>query len=138
MTFKSAGIRINRVRVTSAAQRRTRTSSSCGCEHTSGNRSCGDKVDPAVDAIQEAGDEISCIFGQLKNRWVANELAMAIRRRDGQQVQRILKRCGCDCKVVAFFCTHDSDCVRVCCQFGKWNEVKVTFDICINKIKNHC
>jgi hypothetical protein len=138
MTLKSATMKFSRIRYSVAQKRGARTSwSSCGCDRSSGGSRSGGE-DPAVDAIQDAGKELSCIFNFIQNRMVAAELAKAIHWRESRVVQEILKQCGCDCKVVAFFCTGESDCVRVCCEFGKWNEVKVTFDICIKRKKSEC
>ncbi|PWV90652.1 hypothetical protein DFQ01_14035 [Paenibacillus cellulosilyticus] len=141
MTLKSATMSFTRVRYSVAQKRGTRTSwsssNSCGCGRSSGGCRSGGE-DPAVDAIQDAGKEISCIFNLIQHREVAEELAKAIRWRESRVIQEILKHCGCDCKVVGFFCTGESDCVRICCEFGKWNEVKVTFDICIKRRKSSC
>lgn len=141
MTLKSATMSFKSIRYSVAQKRGARTSwssnNSCGCGRSSGGcRSGGD--DPAVEGIQDAGKELSCIFNFMQNRAVAEELAKAIRWRESRVVQEILRHCGCDCKVVAFFCTNESDCVRICCEFGKWNEVKVTFDICIKRRKSSC
>lgn len=141
MTLKSATMSFKRIRYSAVQKRGARTSwssnRSCGCGNKSdGWRSGGD--DPAVESIQDAGKELSCIFNLMQNRWVAEELAKAIHWRESRVVQEILKHCGCDCKVVGFFSTSESDCVRVCCEFGKWNEVNVTFDICIKRKKSSC
>lgn len=112
---------------------RARVSSDCNCKEN--HKSCGRKEDPAVDAMQDAGKVLSDVFGQLKDKDVAAMLVRAIRCRDARAVQELL---NCDCRVVKFFCTQDKDCVRICCAFGRYNDVTVTFDICVRRIQDAC
>lgn len=132
----SANLKLKASNMKSAAKttRRARISSSCNCNKDA-HKSCGRKEDPAVESMQEAGKELSDIFKQLKDRQTAAKLVRAIRCRDAKAVQSLL---GCDCRVINFFCTHDKDCVRICCQFGRYNDVTVTFDICVKRVKDEC
>lgn len=99
------------------------------------NKSCGKKQDPAVQGVQEAGKELSDFFKKLKCEENAETLVRAIRDRNEKAIQCLL---DCNCKVVCFFSTRDQDCVRICCSFGRWNDVTVTFDICIKKLFDPC
>jgi len=93
------------------------------------------REDPAVAAMQEAGDELSCLFNKLKQREVAGDFVKAIRCHDVKEIQSII---GCECHVVCFFNSNDSDCVRICCAFGSHGDVKITFDICVKRIFDAC
>ncbi|MCM3630381.1 hypothetical protein M3194_23905 [Paenibacillus glycanilyticus] len=117
--------------------------SNCGCtmDRVGGVESGGnnnhdrhccdhDRQDPAVEGVQDAGKELSKVFGNLRNEEVAEKLVRAIRRHDARTVQKLV---GCDCRVVDFFRTRNADCVRVRCSFGRWKDVVVTFDICIRR-----
>ncbi|WP_424768688.1 hypothetical protein [Paenibacillus sp. sgz302251] len=101
---------------------------------TSGNlndqKSNGCKQDRAVAGVQDAGKELSEFFRKLKNEEVAEKLVRAIRNRDAKTINHLLE---CDCRVVSFFRLQDKDCVRVFCAFGRFNDVTVTFDICIRR-----
>jgi len=128
MSMRKGGVKIKNVRFQNVSKRSTNAGSrSCGCD-----RDCQHE-DPAVDAVQDAGKVLSCIFGLLEKRAVAEELVRAIRRHDRCAVDEILKHCGCDCHAVGFFCSGNADCVRICCRFGRRGEVRVTFDICIDR-----
>ena len=115
--------------------------SNCGC--AAGDRVGGEmdsnrdhdchrssRRDPAVEGVQDAGKELSKVFGKLKNEEVAERLVRAIRRHDARAVQQIV---GCDCHVVDFFRTRNADCVRVRCSFGPYRDVVVSFDICVRR-----
>ncbi len=147
-------VKIRSVRTKAQASGRSRvTTSSCGCKksHTSsgnkstgsksagnqssGHKSCGRSTDPAVLAMQEAGGDLSKLFKQLKDEETAEKLVMAIRHRNAKAVQQLI---GCHCKVLAFFCSHNKDCVRICCSFGRNHEVVISFDICVKKAENPC
>ncbi|MCA0756424.1 hypothetical protein KP806_15325 [Paenibacillus sp. N4] len=121
------------------ASRRVRIScSNCKSNGNIGgdrNRSCGKKQDPAVEGVQEAGKVLGDFFKKLKCEDNAETLVKAIRCRNEKAIECLL---GCNCKVVCFFSTRDKDCVRICCSFGRWNDVTVTFDICIRKLFDPC
>ncbi|WP_127570700.1 hypothetical protein [Paenibacillus xylaniclasticus] len=130
MSMRKGGMKFANVRFQSVSKRHASAGSrSCGCDHDHRSR----QDDQVVDTIQDAGQELNCIFGLLEQRRVAEELVRAIRRHDRCVVEMILKHCGCDCKVVDFFRSGGFDCVRVSCRFGRMSEVKVTFDICIER-----
>lgn len=126
-------LNVRNVKTTRKSTSRAHVSSNCTCKDD--HKSCGRRKDPAVDALQVAGEELSDIFKQLKNEDVAEMLVRAIRCRDARAVQRLL---GNDCRVVDFFCTHDKDCVRIFCAFGRFNDVTITFDICVRKVRDVC
>ncbi|WP_127530887.1 hypothetical protein [Paenibacillus kobensis] len=131
MSMRKGGMKIKNVRFQGVTKHTTDTGSrSCGCDrdHRS-NRS----DERAVDAVQDAGKVLSCIFGLLENRRVAEDFVRAVRRHDRCVIEAILKHCGCDCKVVTFFRSGDADCVRISCRFGRRDEVRVNFDICIER-----
>ncbi|KRE47945.1 hypothetical protein [Paenibacillus sp. Soil522] len=132
----SANLKLKASNMKSAAKTtsRARISSSCNCNKND-HKSCGRKEDPSVESMQEAGKELSDIFRQLEDRQTAAKLVRAIRCRDAKAVQSLL---DCDCRVVNFFCTRDKDCVRICCQFGRFNDVVITFDICIKRVQDEC
>ncbi|WP_338554207.1 hypothetical protein [Paenibacillus sp. KS-LC4] len=136
MSVKSK-FQVKNIKSASRKSKRARTSS-CSCqrqESANDNRSNGcRRTDPAVEGVQDAGKELSKIFKRLENEEVAEKLVKAIRCHDARAVQNII---GCDCKVVQFFCTQRSDCVRVCCLFGRDNEVTISFDICIKRENIH-
>lgn len=134
MSAKSK-VSIVNVKTVGSAKRSARISNcSCGNNHDHvEHKSCG-RRDPAVEGVQEAGKELSQIFKHLKNEEVAERLVRAIRCHDARAVQRII---GCECRVVHFFCTHRSDCVRICCSFGRDRDVTVSFDICIKRREDH-
>ncbi|WP_028612737.1 hypothetical protein [Paenibacillus harenae] len=124
-------VKVRSVKTRKSSRRRVRiSSSSCGCK-SEGRR----KQDPAVEGVQEAGKELSKIFDQLRNENVAEKLVKAIRCHDARTIQRLL---DCDCRVVSFFRMRDKDCVRICCQFGRYNDVTVTFDICVRSVQDQC
>ncbi|MFX3633265.1 MAG: hypothetical protein ACE3L7_15375 [Candidatus Pristimantibacillus sp.] len=127
------------VKTVRKAKQPARISSSCSCEkdQNKSNKSCGcgRRKDSAVDAVQDAGKELSQLFGQLKDEDTAEKLVRAIRCRDARTIQRII---GCDCRVVHFFCTSFSDCVKICCVFGKCHDVTISFDICIKRRSDCC
>ncbi|CAM4095012.1 hypothetical protein L1N85_10505 [Paenibacillus alkaliterrae] len=129
-------MKVRSVKSKSKTTSRARVSYS-SCKYKDDHKSCGHKhkQDPAVEGVQEAGKELSDIFKQLKNENVAEKLVKAIRCRDARAVQSLL---DCDCRVVDFFCTHDKDCVRICCAFGRYKDVTVTFDICIKRVEDPC
>jgi|GEM_PF-1063450 hypothetical protein len=113
--------------------------SNCGCAtedrvggvESGGNRHChNDRQDPAVAGVQDAGKELSKVFGNLKCEENAEKLVRAIRRQDAKAVQHLV---GCDCRVVDFFRTRNADCVRVRCAFGPYKDVVVSFDICVRR-----
>lgn len=115
--------------------------SNCGCSagdrvggvESGGNHhhcSNGNRQDPAVAGVQDAGKELSKVFAKLKSEEVAERLVRAIRRHDARAVQQIV---GCDCRVVDFFRTRNADCVRVRCSFGPYKDVVVSFDICVRR-----
>ncbi|MFF2483159.1 hypothetical protein [Paenibacillus sp. NPDC058071] len=114
-------------------KKQARISSGCACEKE--ERKHCDHKDRAVEAVQDAGKELSELFGQLKCEETAERLVRAIRCRDARTIQKII---GCDCRVVHFFCTHNSDCVKICCFFGRRGEVSVSFDICIKRKFDCC
>lgn len=122
------------VKTVRRAKQQARISSSCSCgkDHNKSNKSsgCGRRKDSAVDAVQDAGKELSQLFSHLKDEDTAEKLVRAIRCRDARTIQKII---GCDCKVVHFFCTRTSDCVKICCVFGRSHDVTVSFDICIKR-----
>jgi hypothetical protein len=152
-------VKIRSVQKTGQASGRARvSSSSCSCKkgHSSGgntssghkssgskstgnkstgHKSCGHQTDPAVLAMQEAGGDLSKLFKQLKDEAVSEMLVKAIRQRNAKAIQCLL---GCHCKVLAFFCCHNKDCVRICCSFGRNHEVTISFDICVKKAENPC
>ncbi|NIK78138.1 hypothetical protein FHS15_003276 [Paenibacillus castaneae] len=111
-----------------SSSRASVSSSSCNCREN--HQSSGRRVDPAVEAMQEAGRDISDIFRQFKDERVAEQLVRAIRNRDARAVQALI---DFHCRVVNFFCTHDKDCVRIFCSFGRNQDVTVTFDICVRR-----
>ncbi|MBD2872904.1 hypothetical protein [Paenibacillus arenilitoris] len=121
----SAKMKIRNVRTASKSTRRAGVSnSSCDCRK---------KQDPAVEGVQEAGKELSEIFRQLKNEEVAEKLVRAIRSRDAKTINCLL---DCDCRVVNFFSTREFDCVRISCRFGRYNDVVITFDICVRRVRD--
>lgn len=141
-------MKVRNVKTTRKSTKRARVSSTCTCnddqqvagqqvagQQSPGQRSCGRRQDPAVNAMQDAGKELSDIFKQLKDENVAAQFVRAIRCRDARAVQMLL---GCDCRVVDFFCTRDQDCVRISCAFGRYNDVTTTFDICVRRIQDVC
>ncbi|RCW47842.1 hypothetical protein [Paenibacillus prosopidis] len=151
-------MKIRNVKTTRKSTKRARVSSTCTCrddqqvagqqvagqksagqqvagQQVAGQRSCGRRQDPAVDAMQEAGKELSDIFRQLRNEDVAERFVRAIRCRDARAVQMLL---DCNCRVVDFFSTRDQDCVRICCAFGRYSDVTTTFDICVRSIQDDC
>ncbi|WP_139990744.1 hypothetical protein [Paenibacillus paridis] len=133
----SAKLKLNIRSVKSARKTasRARISSDCKCKDDHKSCGCRRKEDPAVEAMQEAGKELSDIFKQLKDENTAAKLVKAIRCRDARAVQSLL---DCNCRVVCFFCTRDKDCVRICCSFGRSNDVTVTFDICVRRVQDEC
>lgn len=132
MSVKSK-FQVKNIKSASRQSKRARTSS-CSCqrqESANDNRSNGcHRRDPAVEGIQDAGKELSKIFKRLEHEEVAERLVRAIRCHDARAVQNII---GCDCRVVHFFCTDRSDCVRICCSFGRDHAVTISFDICIRR-----
>lgn len=136
-------MKVRNVKTTRKSTRRARVSSTCTCnndqqvagQQVAGQRNCGRRQDPAVDAMQEAGKELSDIFNQLKNEDVAERFVRAIRCRDARAVEMLL---DCNCRVVDFFSTRDQDCVRICCAFGRYNDVTTTFDICVRSVQDVC
>ncbi|HTG67964.1 MAG TPA: hypothetical protein VL921_01800 [Candidatus Udaeobacter sp.] len=133
-SMKSAAKTASRARISSSCRCNKDDHKSCRCNKDDHKSRCR-KEDPSVESMQEAGKELSDIFKQLKDRQTAAKLVRAIRCRDARAVQSLL---GCDCRVVNFFCTRDKDCVRICCQFGKFNDVTVTFDICVKRVQDEC
>lgn len=128
-------LKVSNVKTTRKTTSRARIASSCKC-NDGHHKSCGRKEDPSVESVQEAGKQLSDLFGQLEDKRNAAKLVRAIRCRDAKAVQSLLD--CCDCRVVNFFCTRDKDCVRICCQFGRFNDVTVTFDICIKRVEDEC
>ncbi|MGG1633987.1 hypothetical protein [Paenibacillus sp. NRS-1760] len=124
---------VKAARKTSKTNSRARISSECisPVEH----KSCGRREDPAVEAMQEAGAELSDIFKQLKDERTAAKLVRAIRCRDARAVQSLI---DCHCRVVNFFSTRDKDCVRIFCAFGRNQDVTVSFDICVKREVDEC
>ncbi|OMF32642.1 hypothetical protein BK133_14160 [Paenibacillus sp. FSL H8-0548] len=114
---------------------RARITSNCSCKEHHKSCGCGRRVDPAVEAMQVAGKDLSDTFKQLKDEHTAAKLVKAIRCRDAKAVQDLL---DCKCRVVCFFCTHDKDCVRICCAFGRSSDVTVSFDICVKRAQDQC
>ncbi|OBZ11177.1 MULTISPECIES: hypothetical protein [Bacillales] len=122
-------LKVQSVKSARKSSSRARISSDCKCKDD--HKSCGRRQDPAVEAMQEAGKELSDIFRQLKDERTAEMLVRAIRCRDARAIQHLL---DCHCRVVHFFCTRDKDCVRICCSFGRNHDVTVTFDICVRRV----
>ncbi|MFC5651365.1 hypothetical protein ACFPYJ_20070 [Paenibacillus solisilvae] len=93
------------------------------------NNSCCKQKDQAVDAMQEAGADLSDLFCQLKNERVAAKLVRAIRCKNRKGVDELI---GSNCNVVAFFNQGNFSCVRISCVFGDCCNVRITFDICVS------
>jgi hypothetical protein len=130
----SANLKL-KVRNVKTSRKTTSRARISNCKCNDNHKSCGRREDPAVEGVQEAGKELSEIFKQLKDERTAAMLVRAIRCRDARAIQNLL---DCNCRVVNFFCTRDKDCVRICCQFGRFNDVTVTFDICIRRVHDEC
>ncbi|MFC4775954.1 hypothetical protein ACFO9Q_04065 [Paenibacillus sp. GCM10023252] len=88
-----------------------------------------------VESVQEAGAELSELFGRLKNEELAAKLIYAIRCHDCRKLEQLL---GCNCRVVNFFCTSCADCVRICCTFGRCKDVTISFTICVERSRKCC
>jgi len=132
MSAKSM-LKVSNVKAKRKTNSRARISSECLREEE--HKSCGRREDPAVEAMQEAGKELSDLFKQLKDERTAANLVRAIRCRDARAVQSLL---DCHCRVVSFFSTRDKDCVRIFCSFGRNHDVTVTFDICVRREQDEC
>lgn len=128
-------LKASNVKATRKTTSRARISSNCKCKEDHKSCGCGRRVDPAVEAMQDAGKELSDIFKQLKDEQTAAKLVRAIRCRDARAVQSLL---DCKCRVVCFFRSRDKDCVRICCAFGRNHDVTVTFDICVKREQDEC
>ena len=128
-------LKASNVKTARKSNSRARISSNCKCKEDHKSCGCGRRVDPAVEAMQDAGKELSDIFKQLKDEQTAAKLVRAIRCRDARAVQSLL---DCKCRVVCFFCSRDKDCVRICCSFGRNHDVTVTFDICVRRAQDEC
>jgi hypothetical protein len=93
------------------------------------NSSCCKQKDQTVEAMQEAGADLSDLFGQLKNANVAARLVRAIRCKNRRGVEDLI---GSNCNVVCFFNQGNLSCVRISCVFGDCCNVRITFDICVS------
>lgn len=129
-----------KVKVTSVKSKRkstsrARISTSCKCKDEHKSCGCSRRTEPAVEAMQVAGSELSDLFKQLKDEQTAEKFVKAIRCRDARAIQCLL---DCHCRVVCFFCTHEKDCVRICCSFGRNHDVSVSFDICVKRVQDPC
>lgn len=90
---------------------------------------CNNRRDGAVEGIQEAGADLSDLFGQLKNPMVAAKLVRAIRCRNRKVIEELI---GANCNVVCFFHQGRFACVRIACVFGNCCDVRISFDICVS------
>ncbi|MCQ6562477.1 hypothetical protein [Paenibacillus mendelii] len=122
----SAKFKMKNVKVVRKTTKRARISSSS----TSG---CRRRCDEAVDAVQEAGADLSDLFCQLKDRRAARELVRGIRCKNKRLVEHLI---GHNCNVVRFFDQDRQSCVRISCTFGDCCDVRITFDICVSN--EHC
>ncbi|MCQ6562478.1 hypothetical protein [Paenibacillus mendelii] len=121
----SAKVKVSNVKVVRKTKKRARVSSS--------SSSCKERCDEAVEAVQEAGADLSDLFGQLKHRMAAKELVRAIRCKNRRLVEHLI---GFNCNVVRFFDQDRQSCVRISCTFGDCCDVRITFDICVSN--EHC
>ncbi|WP_308637736.1 hypothetical protein [Paenibacillus silvisoli] len=91
--------------------------------------SCCHRRDGAVEGIQEAGQDLSELFCQLRSPETAAKLVRAIRCRNRKVVEDLI---GQNCHVVCFFHQGRMACVRIACVFGECCDVRITFDICVS------